>query len=133
MVCQMGPKDQHEVKKILREYADVFPKDDLDLGQTLVTKHKITLKEGAKLIKECYRRAPPGLYDEVQKHLQEMIDGGIFDHQIVPWLGKRIENFIFVSISGNWIFWWLRMPIAFHKFKTQWTFYMVQYGSPFWI
>ena len=57
----------------MREYADVFAKDDLDLGQTSVVKHKITLKEGAKPIKECYRRVPPGLYVEVWKHLQEMI------------------------------------------------------------
>ena len=49
-------------------------KDDLDLVQTLVVKHKTTLKETANLIKESYRKAPPGLYEEVQKHPQEMID-----------------------------------------------------------
>ena len=59
------PEDQQEVKNTLREYADVFVKDDLDLWQTSVVKHKITLKEGPKPIKECYRRVPPGLYDEV--------------------------------------------------------------------
>ena len=59
------PADQQKVWKISVEYADVFAKDDLDLGQTLLVKHKITLKEGAKPIKECYRRVPPGLYDEV--------------------------------------------------------------------
>ena len=37
-------------------------------------KHKITLEEGARQIKECYRRVPPALYDKVWKHLQEMID-----------------------------------------------------------
>ena len=45
---------------------DVFAKDTPDLGQTLVVKLKITLKEGAKLIKECCRRVATGLYD-VQK------------------------------------------------------------------
>ena len=44
---------------------DVFAKDDLDLGQTSVVKHKITLKEGDKQIKEHYRRVPPRLYDEM--------------------------------------------------------------------
>ena len=66
---EWDPVDQQEVRKILAEYVDVFAKDNLDLGQTSVIKHKMTLKEGAKLIKECYRRVPPGLYDEVQKHL----------------------------------------------------------------
>ena len=55
------PKDQQEVRKVLSEYTDVFAKDDLDLGQTSVIKHKITLKEEAKLIKEWYRRVPAGL------------------------------------------------------------------------
>ena len=65
----MDPKDQQEVRENLSEYADVFAKDNLDLGQTSAIKHKITLKEGTKLIKEWYWWAPPGLYDEVQKHL----------------------------------------------------------------
>ena len=70
------PTNQQEASKLLEEYADVFNKDDLDLGQTSVVKHKITLTEGAKPIKECYRRVPPALYDEVQKYLQEMMDIG---------------------------------------------------------
>ena len=45
------PEDQEEVRNILREYVDIFSKDDLDLGQTSVIKHKITLKKGDKLIK----------------------------------------------------------------------------------
>ena len=40
--------------------------------------HKITLKEGAKLIKECYRGVSQGLYEEVQNSLQEMIDTGAY-------------------------------------------------------
>ena len=64
------------MRKTLRECADVFANDNLYLGQTSVVKHKITLKEGAKPIKECYRTVPPGLCDEVQKQLQEMIDVG---------------------------------------------------------
>ena len=55
--ARWNPKEQQEVRNVLREYADVFAKDDLDLGWTLVVKHEITLKEGAKPIKECYRRA----------------------------------------------------------------------------
>ena len=73
--AEQDPKDQQEVRKILSQYADVFAKDNLNLGHTSVIKHKITLKEGAKPIKEQYRRVPPGLYDEVQKHLQDMMDG----------------------------------------------------------
>ena len=51
----MGPWDpmaQQEERKILEEYVYTFAKDDYDLGWTSVIKHKITLKEGAKLIME---------------------------------------------------------------------------------
>ena len=51
----------------------------------MVVRHKITLKEGAKLIKECYRRVLPGLYDEVWKHLQEMIDIRAIQSSNSPW------------------------------------------------
>ena len=62
---EWNPEDQQEVKKILRLFADIFAKDNLDLGQTSVGKHKFTLKARATPIKECFRRLPPGLYDEV--------------------------------------------------------------------
>ena len=77
--------DQQEVKQILAEFADVFAKDNLDLGQTLVVKHKITLKEGDKPMKECYTRVLPGLYDGVWKHLQEMINIGAIQPSNSPW------------------------------------------------
>ena len=35
---ERDPADQQEAREILREYADVFAKDDLDLGQTSVVK-----------------------------------------------------------------------------------------------
>ena len=43
MVCQMEPLGPVGSKEHLREYADVFAKDDLDLGHTSVVKYKITL------------------------------------------------------------------------------------------
>ena len=42
-------------------------------------------EEGAKLIKECYSRIPPGLYDEVQKHFQEMVHVGVICPSNSPW------------------------------------------------
>ena len=64
------------MRKILREYADVFAKDDLSLGWTSIVKYKNTLKEG-QTNQKWYRRVAPGLSNEVQKYLQEMIDVGV--------------------------------------------------------
>ena len=84
-VSQMGPHRSTRSVKILRQYADVFAKDDLNLGQSSVIKHKIILTEGAILIKEHCRRVPPRLYDEGQKHLQEMIDVWAIWPSDSPW------------------------------------------------
>ena len=48
-------------------------------------KHKITLEEGARPIKKHYRRVPPGLYDKIWKHLQEMVDVGAIWLSNSPW------------------------------------------------
>ena len=50
--AQWDPTDQQEARKIFAEYVDVFANDNLDLGWTSIVKHNITLKEGAKPIKE---------------------------------------------------------------------------------
>ena len=72
--AEWDPENQQGAQSILREYVDVFTKDNLDLGQTPLMKHKNTLMEGARPIREHYRKVPPGLYDDVQKHLLEMTD-----------------------------------------------------------
>ena len=104
-VCtKWDPADQQDTRKLLEEYTDVSAKDDLNLGQTSVVRHKITLKKGAKLIKEHYRRVRPRLYDEVQKHLQEIIDIRAIQPSNSPWASaiflvrKNMENCNFASI-----------------------------------
>ena len=47
--------------------------NSLDLGQTDLVKHHIELKNYTP-IKDRYRRIPPHQYEEVQKHLKEMLD-----------------------------------------------------------
>ena len=49
--------------------------DDLDLGHISVVKHEIKLNDYT-LFKERYRRKPPHQYDEVKKHLKEMLEIG---------------------------------------------------------
>ena len=55
--------------------ADVFAKSDLDLGKFNIIKHAIKITD-PQPFKECYRRIPPHLYEEVKKHLQEMVEVG---------------------------------------------------------
>ena len=52
-----------------------FSQDDLDLGKTSIIKHSIKVNDPVPF-KEWYRQIPPGMYDEVEAHIQEMLDVG---------------------------------------------------------
>ena len=51
------------------------PKNDLDLGKTSIVKHSIKVNDPTPF-KECYQCIPPGMYNEVKAHIQEMLDVG---------------------------------------------------------
>ena len=51
------------------------PKMTLDLGKTSIVKYSIKLTDPTPF-KDCYRCIPPGMYDEVKTHIQEMLDVG---------------------------------------------------------
>ena len=62
-------EQQQLAKDLLVDSANVFAKTDLDIGKCNIIKHAIKIKDPQPL-KECYRRIPPHLYEEVKKHLQ---------------------------------------------------------------
>ena len=54
------------------------------MGHTSMVKHKIRL-DNYTPFKERYRRIPPNLFDEVRKHLKEMIEVGAIWKSSSPW------------------------------------------------
>ena len=68
-------EQQQSDKDLSVDSADIFAKTDLDLGKCNTIKHAIEITD-PQPFKERYRRIPPHLFDEVKKHLQEMIGGG---------------------------------------------------------
>ena len=77
-------KLQQDVKDMLKRNAQVFSKDDMDMGRTKLVKHHIKLTDPAPF-KEAYRRIPPQMYDEVKAHIQEMLDLGAIRPSNSPW------------------------------------------------
>ena len=59
-------------KELIQKYNIAFALHDLDLGHTSKTKHKIPMFEDGTFTLP-YHRIPPAMYDEVRKHLQEML------------------------------------------------------------
>ena len=56
--------------------------NSLDLGRTDLVNHHIQLDYYTP-IKDRYHRIPPHQYEEVQKHLKEMLDIGAIRHSTV--------------------------------------------------
>ena len=61
---------QKTAKELLVASADVFSKDDLDLGKCNILKHDIKITD-PQPFKERYRRIPPHLYEEVKTHCKK--------------------------------------------------------------
>ena len=71
----MGAPLQKAAQDLIHKFTSIFSQDDLDLGQISIVKHSIKVKDPV-LFKEQYRYIPPGMYDEVKVHIQEMLDVG---------------------------------------------------------
>ena len=65
-------QQQNLVSKLLKEYQHLFALSLSELGRTSLVQHEINLSD-SRPFKERYWRIPPHQYEEVQKHLQEML------------------------------------------------------------
>ena len=76
--------EQEKAKELIKEYQDIFALKDTELGHTKLIKHEIKLLDN-KPFKERYRRIPPQQFEEVCKHLEEMINIGAIRKSQSPW------------------------------------------------
>ena len=68
-------QQQQSAKALITEYQQLFAMNLSKLGKTSLVQHDIKLDDIAPF-KEWYHRIPPHQYEEVKKHLQEMLDIG---------------------------------------------------------
>ena len=69
---------------MLMEYHDIFSLDKNEIGCTDAAKHIIELLD-EEPFKEKFQQIAPPLLDEVQEHLQEMLDSGAICPSQSPW------------------------------------------------
>ena len=77
-------QQKQSARNIIREYQHLFALNLSELGKTSLVQHDIKLDDMTPF-KEWYRRIPPHQYEEVQKHLQEMLEIGAIRKSISPW------------------------------------------------
>ena len=76
--------DKNAAIEMIKRNANIFSKNDMDMGRTNLVKHHIKLTDTIPF-KESYRRIPPQMYNEVKAHIQEMLDLGAIRHSNSPW------------------------------------------------
>ena len=77
-------EQKERARALLTKYSFLFAMDSMDLGKTDLVKHHIELTNYTP-IKDRYRRIPPQQYEEVRKHLKEMLDIGAIRCSNSPW------------------------------------------------
>ena len=76
--------DRSELKRIFTKYHHIFALEDIELGKTDMVKHVIGLNDPIPF-RERYRHIPPHQYDEIKKHLKEMLEIGAIRKSQSPW------------------------------------------------
>ena len=76
--------DEEELASLLMEFADVFAKDDLDVGHFTSVTHSIDTGN-ARPIRQPPRRTPLGFQEEEEKHLHQMLEAGIIQPSQSDW------------------------------------------------
>ena len=68
--------DQEQLNNLVKEYADIMARSELDLGHYNGVEHTIEL-EDPKPFKQRYRRVPPHMFEEVRDHLRQLEACGV--------------------------------------------------------
>ncbi|XP_038062329.1 uncharacterized protein LOC119732798 [Patiria miniata] len=84
MGSQLSGEEKHQFQQLLQRYEEVFSKHDRDLGYTDTVKHTIHTGAAAP-IRQRYRSLPPSQYQEVRKHIQELLEAGVVQESVSPW------------------------------------------------
>ena len=70
-----APELADKACQLLAKYHDIFSLDLTVLGCTHLTEHTIQVNDDTPF-KECFRRIPPPMVEEVRNHLKEMLESG---------------------------------------------------------
>ena len=100
-----------QIKQLLLKWKHLFPTSDTDIGRTDKVKHHIDLTN-SEPFKECYRRIPPQLYQEVKQHLRDMLKAKVIRESNSPFASPIV---LVCKPDGS-----LRFCIDFRKLNS-WT------------
>ena len=81
------PEDKTEtVRSLIDEYKDLFATSDQDLVRTNIVRHNINTGSNIP-VKQPPRRTPIAMREEVDKHIDEMLQKNVIEPVVGPWSG----------------------------------------------
>ena len=86
---EWSEENRLKLRQLFIKHHHIFALDDLELGKTDMVKHVIRIKD-EKPFREHYQRIPPHQFDEVKKHLKEMLEIGVIRKSQSPWVSAII-------------------------------------------
>lgn len=82
-------EQRKQVADMLERWTGVFAASSIELGKAQGVYHEIKLTDEVPF-REKTRRVPPGLYEEIRTHLQDMLACGAIRHSSSPWLSNVV-------------------------------------------
>lgn len=80
----INESEKQKIRHLMEKHRNVFISDDLDLGYTTKTQHRIQLSDDQP-IAQPYRRIPPSQFEEVKNHIQDLLHKGIIKESTSPY------------------------------------------------
>ena len=88
---KLTPDQKAEIDALLDKHKHIFSKDDIDIGQCDLIKHRIDLLSGFEVpFKQKHRRMPPNMIEEVRQHLDQLLSAGIIRKSKSPWASNVV-------------------------------------------
>ena len=125
-LAQWMPELARKFEQMLMEYHNIFSLDKNEIGCMDASEHIIKLLDEEPFKEKFWQIAPPFL-DEVQEHLQEMLDGGAIRPSQSPWCNvvvlvqKKDGDSSSALTSGDSMLGPRRIPTLFHACRRLWN------------
>ena len=91
-------EQQEQIAAVLNKYADVFSKDEDDIGSTTLVEHEIPTIDGTTPIRQTARRLGPEKEAEVEKQVQKLLKKKLIEPADSAWSSPVVLDLV----SGYW-------------------------------